>query len=122
MSALAGEASLRVPIGWDAGARRSRSAPWRMASRLARREVRRRPGRTLLVVVLVALPVMAMTAGVVIARTTQPTADEQFTATAGSVADLSLARNPGDLPDERLAELLPEGSRWTRYRSRRAPP
>lgn len=109
------DTSLRVPVSWGAGARRSRSAPWRMASRLARREVRRRPGRTLLVVVLVALPVLAMTAGAVIARTTRPTADQSFTATAGPVADLALQRNPGDLPDERLAELLPEGSRWARY-------
>jgi putative ABC transport system permease protein len=44
-------------------------AAWRFASRLARREVRRRPGRTLLVVILVALPVLAMTLGSVLART-----------------------------------------------------
>jgi putative ABC transport system permease protein len=44
-------------------------AAWRFASRLARREVRRRPGRTLLVAVLVALPVLAMTVASVWART-----------------------------------------------------
>jgi putative ABC transport system permease protein len=44
-------------------------AAWRFASRLARREVRRRPGRTALVVVLVALPVLAMAVASVGART-----------------------------------------------------
>ena len=39
---------------------------WRLASRLARREVRRRPGRTLLVVVLIAVPVFGMTVGSVL--------------------------------------------------------
>jgi putative ABC transport system permease protein len=42
---------------------------WRLASRLARREVRRRPGRTLLVFVLVAVPVFGMTVGSVLVRT-----------------------------------------------------
>ena len=42
---------------------------WRLASRLARREVRRRPGRTLLVVFLIAVPVFGMTVGSVLVRT-----------------------------------------------------
>ena len=42
---------------------------WRLASRLARREVRRRPGRTLLVLFLVAVPVFGMTVGSVLVRT-----------------------------------------------------
>lgn len=42
---------------------------WRFASRLARREVKRRPARTVLVVALVAIPVMAMTLGSVLSRT-----------------------------------------------------
>ena len=46
----------------------SPTASWRLAARLARREVRRRPGRTLLVALLVAIPVFAMTLGSVIAR------------------------------------------------------
>jgi len=36
---------------------RRRASTWRFATRLARREVRRRPGRTLLVMLLVAIPV-----------------------------------------------------------------
>lgn len=41
---------------------------WRFAGRLARREVRRRPGRTLLVMALVAVPVFGMTFGSVVGR------------------------------------------------------
>ena len=39
---------------------RSRGS-WRLAARLARREVRRRPLRSLLVVLLIAVPVFAIT-------------------------------------------------------------
>ena len=42
---------------------------WRVAARLARREVRRRPGRTALVAALVALPVAGMLVAVVFMRT-----------------------------------------------------
>ncbi|HEY1739034.1 MAG TPA: FtsX-like permease family protein, partial [Acidimicrobiia bacterium] len=52
-------------------ARGSGVARWRFASRLARREVRRRPGRTLLVMLLVAIPVFGMTALTVLVRTNQ---------------------------------------------------
>lgn len=49
--------------------RRSAASSWRFASRLARREVRRRPGRTVLAALLIAIPVSAMTIGSVLART-----------------------------------------------------
>ncbi len=48
---------------------------WRLASRLARREVQRRPGRTLLVVFLVAVPVFGMTVGSVLVRSHAANAD-----------------------------------------------
>ena len=48
---------------------------WRFASRLARREVRRRPGRSLLVVLLIAVPVFGMTIGSVLLRTHDANAD-----------------------------------------------
>jgi putative ABC transport system permease protein len=48
---------------------RSALPAWRFASRLARREVRRRPGRTALAALLIAVPVVAMTIGSVLART-----------------------------------------------------
>ena len=44
-------------------------AQFRFASRLARREVRRRPGRTLLVILLIAVPVFGMAVGSVLVRT-----------------------------------------------------
>src|SRR6185437_1376746 len=46
-----------------------RGRPWRFALRLARREVRRRPGRTLLVMLLVAVPVLGMSVVMVFVRT-----------------------------------------------------
>ncbi len=48
---------------------RSTVPTWRLAARLARRETRRRPGRTVLAALLIAVPVMAMTLGSVIVRT-----------------------------------------------------
>ena len=48
---------------------RSAVPAWRFASRLARREVRRRPGRTILAALLIAVPVAAMTTGSIVART-----------------------------------------------------
>ncbi|MEZ5247301.1 MAG: FtsX-like permease family protein [Acidimicrobiales bacterium] len=48
---------------------RSAVPAWRFASRLARREVRRRPGRTILAALLIAVPVAAMTNGSIVART-----------------------------------------------------
>ena len=51
------------------GSARSRVVrAWPIALRLARREVQRRPGRTILVMLLVVLPVCAMTAGSVLVR------------------------------------------------------
>lgn len=44
-------------------------APWRLAARLAWRETRRRPGRTVLAALLIAVPVVAMTLGSVKVRT-----------------------------------------------------
>jgi putative ABC transport system permease protein len=46
----------------------SPTASWRFAARLARREVRRRPGRTVLVALLVAVPILAMTVGSILVR------------------------------------------------------
>ena len=49
--------------------RRSGVSSWRLAARLARRETRRRPGRTVLVALLIAVPVIAMTLGSILVRT-----------------------------------------------------
>lgn len=52
------------------------TAGWGMALRLARREGRRRPGRTVLVALLVGLPVAALAITVVLMRTNTLTAEE----------------------------------------------
>lgn len=94
---------------------------WRVAARLARRETVRRPGRTVLVALLIAVPVAGMTVGNVLSRTTDGTWSNEFAYTYGT-ADLALATdartatdrtaNLGQLLDERLAATLPAGSTW----------
>lgn len=64
------------------------AAAWRPAARLARREVRRRPWRTALVVTLIALPVAAATFASIFARTVNPTAEERRAATFGQADDV----------------------------------
>src|ERR1700682_668271 len=72
----------------DRSARTRRAgAPWRFAFRLARREVRRRPGRTLLVMLLVAVPVCGMSVVTVLVRTNNDSAAEAFARQFGA-ADL----------------------------------
>jgi len=56
-----------------------------LASRLARREVRRRPGRTLLVALLVALPTIALGGAAIIAATARSTPDNKYRAHYGDV-------------------------------------
>ncbi len=51
---------------------------WRFAARLARREVRRRPGRTILVTLLVAIPVFGMTVGAIAVRTDSDSVAERY--------------------------------------------
>ena len=63
-------APIPQPLPPPAGATSS-LARWRVAARLARREVRRRPGRAVLVVLLVAVPVAALMFGAAFARTEQ---------------------------------------------------
>jgi putative ABC transport system permease protein len=89
---------------------------WRFASRLARREVRRRPGRTLLVTILVALPVLAMTIGSVMARTGgidtllrswKDGTDLELQQAAGSTVDLSGVLPEGSTASTMLTATLP---------------
>jgi putative ABC transport system permease protein len=53
-------------------------AAYGLAARLARREVVRRPWRTLLVALLIALPVAGMTAAVVLFRTDSLTPQQEW--------------------------------------------
>ncbi|MFK7919581.1 MAG: FtsX-like permease family protein [Ilumatobacter sp.] len=86
--------------------RRSPVASWVVASRLARREVRRRPGRTILVMLLVALPVIAMASASAIGRTLSDANTNRFEWTSGQ-ADLTWSSRSGPVPS------LPAGSQST---------
>lgn len=100
--------------------RRMPIASWRLAARLARREVRRRPGRTLLVGLLVAVPILAMTIGSILVRSDT---DEASFARRFGTADLAVTqysfideggtrRDPVDLAT--VADgLVPEGTAST---------
>src|SRR6516225_4806992 len=71
-----------TPPAPNAGARTT--SAWRVATRLARREVRRRWGRTVLVMVLVAVPVFGMTVITTLVRTAHDSPTRQFAAQFGS--------------------------------------
>jgi putative ABC transport system permease protein len=77
----------------------------RALTRIARRDVSRHKGRSILVVALVALPVAAMVAGIAILRTTQTDPEREVTASMGS-ADL-IAQGTSLT---KLQTLVPAGS------------
>ena len=89
----------------DARAARAR---WRFAARLARREGRRRPGRTLLVMLLVAVPVFGMTVVTVLVRTTSDSVAETWTRQYGTADLVALAGPPVS------ASSFPSGTRLVR--------
>src|SRR5262245_11820131 len=80
-----------------AGRRSGSTGSWRFAMRLARREVRRRPGRTLLVMLLVALPVWGMTMITVLVRTNNDSPAESWARRFGA-ADLVATTQPVAVP------------------------
>lgn len=92
----------------------------RLASRLARRETVRRPWRTLLVALLIAVPVAGMVVAAVWVRTDSQTPLEQWKASEGHA---DLYATPGaqrgvapQVGGPTLEELLPPGSRSISYR------
>ncbi|HEV7758329.1 MAG TPA: FtsX-like permease family protein, partial [Acidimicrobiales bacterium] len=87
---------------------------WRLAARLARREVRRRPGRTALVAGLVAVPVAGMLLGVVFLRTQELSATETWRMTYGR-ADAVLFHEVSATSAVSPARALPAGSRAVEY-------
>ena len=109
------------PVGGPAVAGRVFTTPtasWRFASRLARREVRRRPGRTILVMLLVIIPVIGMTAGSVLYRTGRDS-DQRSASRQYGTADLVLSSaipmpellDPAELVERPGSPDLPAGSR-----------
>lgn len=90
-----------------------RLGSWRLAARLARREVRRRPGRTALVALLVAAPVGGITVADVLMRTSLGNAATEYRAYYGA-SDLTVGVG-GAGPNATLRSL-PEGSRVIEHR------
>lgn len=84
-----------------------------LAFRLARREVRRRPGRTLLVTLLVALPVAGMVVALVLFETDRRTPAERWRLDHGA-ADAVLPSVEGGAAS--VAEELPDGARVVLHR------
>lgn len=68
-----------------------RAAGWRLAGRIAHRDVRRNRGRSLLIVAMLALPVVGLVAADVVIRTSNLTPAEQATRLLGT-ADLDAVR------------------------------
>ena len=90
------------------------SSSWRLAMRLARRETRRRPGRTALASLLIAVPVMAMTIGSVVARSESGDWSAQFARRYGD-ADIAVDRSRVAFSDEQRPAALPPGTEVTDY-------
>ncbi|HKE72835.1 MAG TPA: FtsX-like permease family protein [Acidimicrobiales bacterium] len=74
------------------------SAGWGLSLRLAGREVRRRPGRTILVAILVGLPVAGLVVGIVMLRTLTPTAAERNAGDRGRADAVVEVSIPEQLP------------------------
>ncbi len=96
---------------------RSPISTWRLASRLARRETRRRPGRTVLVSLLIAVPVLAMTLGSVLVRTHGQGREwpNQFERRYG-VADVAVDANVASFTNSDVSpNAVPPGTRSLDY-------
>ncbi len=110
---------------------------WRLALRIARRDARRHPGRTLLVVLMVGLPVLVITGGDTLYRTRTVDAAEQLPVSLGgadarisgeSRQEITADPSTGIVwakaaePDpawtrEEVADSLPKGSRLVESRN-----
>lgn len=88
------------------GRRAGSWATWRLAARLARREVRRRPGRTVLVALLVLVPVLGMTVASVWVRSEALDDDGWFERGHSAGIDMVL-QGGGDADVDALRDRLP---------------
>jgi putative ABC transport system permease protein len=88
----------------------SSTGRWRLAAKLARREVRRRPWRTVLVVLLVAVPVAALVAADIAYRTDRLRTTGEF-GTASVRAQLW--GPPASFGDDDIEAVLPPGTPYS---------
>ncbi|MFZ4812018.1 MAG: hypothetical protein ACOYL9_11795, partial [Ilumatobacteraceae bacterium] len=88
----------------------SSTGRWRLAARLARREVRRRPWRTVLVVLLVAVPVATLVVADIVYRTDRLRTTDQF-GTASVRAQLW--GPPASFGDDDIEAVLPLGTPYS---------
>ncbi|AQZ69123.1 putative ABC transporter integral membrane protein [[Actinomadura] parvosata subsp. kistnae] len=72
----------------------------RAALRISRRDALRAKGRTALIMVMIGLPVLAITALLTLSSTTDLTPREELPSRLGSVADAAVLANPTTLPVE----------------------
>jgi len=79
---------------------------WRLAVRLARRDVLRRPGRTALVTLLVALPVAAMVMAVTLIRTDHVTPADEWARHNGTADARAFSSSEPELPEGAVAAPL----------------
>ena len=79
---------------WKSHTPRGGAVELRLAARLARREIRRRPGRTLLVALLVAIPIAAMTVGAVWIRTEHQTPMQRWQQQSGNADAVVYLQKP----------------------------
>ena len=88
-----------------------------LASRLARREVRRRPGRTALVTLLVMIPFVAIGIGSMMAHTSDLTPSERLVLGSGRAdLEISISGMPGSRafdPGTWISDVLGPGAQWT---------
>jgi putative ABC transport system permease protein len=92
-------------------------ARWRFAMRLARREVRRRPGRTLLVMLLIAVPVCGMTVVTMLVRANTDSRSEAFARQFGGADLVHEQLDPNAGTSSTATPAFPPGTRLVRGRA-----
>ncbi len=93
---------------------------WRLAARMARREARHRPARALLVVLLIAVPVFAITVLDVLARAGIDSQLARYQRAHGAT-DVALLVDPDRPAAAAVLQRIPDGSRVVRYRNATLP-
>ncbi|MFN2640625.1 MAG: FtsX-like permease family protein [Actinomycetota bacterium] len=85
-------------------------AAMRACARVARRQAMRAPGRSALIVAMIAFPIAALTLGATLIRTSVPTLEEYVTGEMGSAELVVHPATAGDVDTPAIASVLPRGS------------